>query len=171
MSKQRMAALAAELKASRRLTSDQTQSLMATVVPQDIVWLIDELLPVPPKASTVLVELVDSLRNAARAGFVIAVARYGKELRANKEAMGIINGRTAGIDKGHDTQAKRARELKQRIREKWAAMEAAGEKVTNDTVAAAIRADGVQCSRSTVIRAFKEKPSTAPAKRTPRRRR
>ena len=171
MSKQRMAALAAELKASRRVTSDQMDAVMKNVVPQDVMWMIEELLPVPCNASTAVVETVDNLRKAARAGFVIAVARYGKELRANKEAMGIISGRTAGIDKGHDTQARRARELKQRIREKWAAMEAAGEKVTNDAVAAAIRADGVQCSRSTVIRAFKEKPSTAPAKITPRRRR
>jgi hypothetical protein len=108
---------------------------------------------------------------ACEQGFVLAVYRYAKHLHSSTEAMSFINARTAGIDKGHDTQAKRARELKQRIREKWAAMEAAGEKVTNDTVAAAIRADGVQCSRSTVIRAFKEKPSSTPPKRMPRRRR
>ena len=115
--------------------------------------------------------ITDLVRQAAEAGFWVAIKRYAEHLRGSAEAMAFINARTAGIDKGHDTQAKRARELKQRIREKWAAMEAAGEKVTNDTVAAAIRSDGVQCSRSTVIRAFKDKPSTAPAKRAPRRRR
>ena len=171
MSKKRMAALAAELKSSRRRTPEERIAVMQNALPQDVMWLIEELLPVPSNASNVLVELVDSLRNAAKAGFVIAVARYGKELRASKEAMGIINYRTAALDKGHATQAKRSSELHRRIRDKWAAMEAGGEKVTNDTVAAAVRADGVQCSRSTVIRAFKDKPSTAPAKRAPRRRR
>lgn len=171
MSKQRMAALAAELKASCRSTPEQRIAVMQNVLPQDIVWLIDELLPVPPKASAILVELVDSLRNAAKAGFVIAVARYGKELKANKEAMGIINARTAALDTGHDTQTKEKNERYGRIRKKWAAMEAAGEKTTNHTVAAAMRADGEKCSRSTVIRAFKETPSAAPAKKMPRRRR
>jgi hypothetical protein len=115
--------------------------------------------------------IADLVRQAAEAGFWVAIKRYAEHLRSSAEAMAFINARTAGIDKGHATQAKRSSELHCRIREKWAAMEAAGEKVTNDTVAAAIRADGVQCSRSTVIRAFKEKPSTALAKRTRRLRR
>jgi len=115
--------------------------------------------------------IADLVRQATEAGFWVAIQRYAKHLSRSREAMTLINARTAALDKGHDTQAKRSSELHRRIRDKWAAMEAAGEKVTNDTVAAAIRADGVQCSRSTVIRAFKEKPSSTPPKRMPRRKR
>jgi len=115
--------------------------------------------------------ICDLVRNAAEAGFWLALQRYSKHLHGSTEAMAFIKSRTVGIDKGHATQAKRSEELHRRIREKWAAMEVAGEKATNDTVARAMQADGVQCSRSTVIRAFKAKPTTASAKRTPRRRR
>lgn len=113
----------------------------------------------------------DLVRQAAEAGFWVAIQRYAKHLHGSAEAMAFINARKAASDKGHATQAKRSQELHRQIREKWAAMEAAGEKPTNDTVASAMRSDGVQCSRSTVIRAFKAKPSTASAKRAPRRRR
>lgn len=110
------------------------------------------------------------VRSAVEEGFWLALQRYATHLRGSAEATAFIEGRKAGLQKGHDSQAKRSAELHRRIRDKWAAMEAAGEKVTNETVAAAMRADGVHCSRSTVIRAFKPRPSTAPAKRMPRRR-
>jgi hypothetical protein len=115
--------------------------------------------------------ICDLVRNAAEAGFWLALQRYSKHLHGSAEAMAFIKSRKAASEKGRETQAKRSSELHLRIREKWAAMEAAGEKATNDTVAAAMQADGVQCSRSTVIRAFKAKPSTAPAKRGRRLRR
>lgn len=115
--------------------------------------------------------ITDLVRQATEAGFWVAIQRYAKHLGRSREAVTLINARTAGIDKGHNTQAKRSSELHRRIRDKWATMEAAGEKVTNDTVAAAVRADGAKCSRSTVIRAFKEKPSSIPPKRMLRRNR
>lgn len=95
-----------------------------------------------------------SYRVAAEMGFFMAVIRYRKWLVGNREVEQILHGRDAGQRKGHATQSQARENKYQRIRETWAAMEAAGEKVTNDTVA-----EAVGCSRSTVIRAFKSKPT------------
>jgi DNA invertase Pin-like site-specific DNA recombinase len=40
---------------------------------------------------------------------MLALARYGSELKGNAEAMGILNGRRVGGDKGRDTQQKKKR--------------------------------------------------------------
>jgi hypothetical protein len=101
----------------------------------------------------------------------MALYRYANELKRVPELKRWHSRRDDGINKGHATQTQASEARHQRFRDKWASMEAAGEKVTNETVAAAIRADGVRCSRSTVIRAFKTKPATPAAKRTRRRRR
>lgn len=92
-------------------------------------------------------------------GFRLAVERYAKQLRNVPELAAWRQKRKVGGDVGRAKSSRRSEDLAQRIREKWAAMEAAGEKVTNDTVAAAMKNDGWKCSRSTVIRAFKEKPA------------
>ena len=88
---------------------------------------------------------------------------FQKRLR---DAANWIAGHDKGSRKGHASQAAAADARAKAIRSRWSEMEAAGEHPTNDTVAAAMK-----CSRSTVIRAFKAKPATAPPKRVPRHRR
>lgn len=95
------------------------------------------------------------VRENVERGFVFAVYRYAEWLKSVPEVRKWNDARLSGGDAGRQTSSRRKAELAQRIREKWAAMEAAGEKVTNDTVAAAMRTDGWKCSRATVIRAFK----------------
>lgn len=131
--------------------------LAAEMFPADVEQMIEELTPLPSDEAGM--QLVIAMRQAIKSGFILAVARYFRELRTNKEAMAIISARSRGGAVGREKSSQRSDDLAQRIRDKWAEMEAAGEKTTNDTVAAAMK-----CSRSTVIRAFK---STA-TKRTKR---
>lgn len=107
-------------------------------------------------------DLHEIVRHAFQAGFIEAMKMHRPELLTAADAAVIVGGQHRGNKKGHVSQAMRASKKANEIREKWAAMEAAGENVTNDLVAAA-----VGCSRSTVIRAFKSKPSPAP--RRPKR--
>jgi len=111
------------------------------------------------------------IRNAVHEGYSAAVSDYSADIQQSHEASVEYDNREQGGNKGREQQSQASEARHQLIRDKWASMEAAGEKVTNETVAAAIKADGVRCSRSTVIRAFKTKPATPAAKRTRRRRR
>ena len=100
------------------------------------------------------VRVVASL--AVHLGFCMAIHRFADSLQGVPE---LSKWQEEGLKKGHATQSQTRAENYQHIREKWAAMEAAGLKPTNDSVAAAIRGDGRRCSRSTVIRAFKSEPA------------
>jgi hypothetical protein len=111
------------------------------------------------------------IRNAVHEGYSAAVMDYSADIQQSHEASVEYDNREHGGNKGREKQSQASEARHQLIRDKWVSMEAAGEKVTNETVAAAIRADGVRCSRSTVIRAFKTKPASPAAKRTRTRRR
>jgi len=131
------------------------------------------MFPVMPELHTLSIEgmehLAGLLHYSAAQGFAMALYRYANELKRVPELKQWHSRRDDGINKGHATQSQASEARHQLIRDKWASMEAAGEKVTNETVAAAIRADGVRCSRSTVIRAFKTKPANPTPKKTRRR--
>jgi hypothetical protein len=146
------------LATSDRMTPERRAHLekfVADRFPADVVQLIEELTPLPAEPSPTLVQLNDDLRQAIRAGFTLAIARYLPELKGNVEAMAIISARKVGVKKGHETQTEQREARYQRIRDKWAAMESAGARVTNETVAAAVREDGEKrCSARTVQRAF-----------------
>lgn len=92
------------------------------------------------------------LQHTFYGGFLEAVLMHRRELLVAADAAAIVVGQRRGNDKGHQSQSLASEELAERIRRTWASMLKAGEKVTNDTVAAACK-----CSRSTVIRAFKSK--------------
>jgi hypothetical protein len=145
--------LATELiAASDRMTKERRAMLnrhVADAFPTDVEQLIEELIPLP--ASGKLRELNVNLRQAVRAGFVLALARYSRELKQNAEALAIIQARRRGVDNGHAAASRRRQTQAEKIRATWAAMEAAGETVTNAKVAAAAK-----CSVSTVIRAFRD---------------
>jgi hypothetical protein len=99
---------------------------------------------------------------AAEAGFSMALYRYAKELRDVPELAAWQRKRTVGGDLGRKTASQRREQKAQRIREKWAAMERAGERVTNDAVVAALKHEGVKVSLRTVQRAFSSKPAKRP---------
>lgn len=146
--------LVTEIKAAcDRMTPERRAYLNDFVsqrFPPDVLQLIEELTPIPDDAGPLLKELIGNMRQTIKVGFSLALARYSRDLKANAEAMAIIGARAKGgaIGRAHSTD--RSDDLARRIRAKWAEMEAAGMKVTNDTVAVAMK-----CSRSTVIRAFK----------------
>lgn len=152
----RISALVTELiAASDRMTATQRAMRdrhVADVFPSDIEQLIEELIPVPKTG--VDRELSLNLRKAVKAGFVLALARYSSELRMNAEALKLINARKRGGVNGREKSSQNREQRAQRIRDTWAAMEAAGQRPTNQAVAAA-----VGCGVSTVIRAFKSKPA------------
>lgn len=110
------------------------------------------------------------LAYATQMGFAMALYRYADELKRVPELKKWHSRRDDGINKGHATQSQARENRYQRIRDKWAAMEKAGERPTNETVAAAIRQDGEQkCSARTVQRAFATLTTKAkPAKRKKR---
>lgn len=91
---------------------------------------------------------------AVREGYSAAMLDHSGDIVEADEAETLYQSRGQGVTLGHQIQSQLSDDRAQRIRDTWAAMEAAGQKVTNDTVAAA-----VGCSRSTVIRAFKSKPT------------
>lgn len=150
--------VAAALNPGRaRMTPERYAELTAFVkdnFPVEVIALIEALTPMPDDAGPRVVEAVMDLRRAISSGYIMALARYGSELKGNAEAMAILNGRRVGGDLGRDTSTKKKEDRAARIRAKWAEMEAAGEKATNDSVARAC-----EVSRSTVIRAFKSKPA------------
>jgi DNA invertase Pin-like site-specific DNA recombinase len=122
-----------------------------SVFPTDVEQMIEELIPLP--AAGKLRELNANLRQAVKAGFVMAMARYSRELRQNAKALSIIEARHRGTRNGHAAASRRRQTQAEKIRGIWAAMEAAGETPTNAKVASAAK-----CSVSTVIRAFRDKP-------------
>lgn len=120
--------------------------------------------------SSQLQNLRAALQTSYERGYFLAVLRYEDELKRVPELAAWHRQRHKGIDKGHATQSQAREARYQRIRDKWAAMEKAGERPTNETVAAAIRQDGEKkCSPRTVQRAFAELTAKAkPAKRKKR---
>jgi hypothetical protein len=99
--------------------------------------------------------LEDLVRDAVDAGFRLAIQRYATQLQGIPELAHLKAKRLEGGDIGRARLTDNKETRFATIRETWAAMEAAGKKVTNKAVAAA-----VGCSESTVIRAFKSKPAT-----------
>jgi AraC-like DNA-binding protein len=93
-----------------------------------------------------------ALRSATAAGFIAALDHYRPQLEKLPELKKWYAKRRSGGDKGRAAASKRKQDMANRIRDKEAEMRAAGEKITADTIAAAM---GV--SRSTVMRAFKKK--------------
>jgi hypothetical protein len=91
---------------------------------------------------------------AATQGFSMALYRYAEQLKNVPELATWRRKRDDGGDRGRSTQTRRREQRYAKIRETWAAMEAAGQQPTNQRVAAA-----VGCGVSTVIRAFKNKPA------------
>ena len=102
-------------------------------------------------------------------GVEMALYRYADQVKRVPELATWRQRRKHGGDKGREGSTHRANELAQRIRDKWAAMEAAGENPTNASVAAAIKKECGRGSIRTVQRAFTEPgKKTTPAKRTKR---
>jgi hypothetical protein len=110
-------------------------------------------------------EVASVVRRAVHEGYLAALIEYSADIQVGDEAATLYDKRDTGVHKGHETQARIAGDKAQAIRDKWAEMESAGLKPTNDTVAAA-----VGCSRSTVIRAFKSR-NVVPARPSLRRNR
>jgi hypothetical protein len=92
-------------------------------------------------------------------GFDFALARYADQIKHVPELAAWRSKRKTGGDLGRETLSKRREKTAQRIRDKFAAMEAAGEHCTYQTVANALKAEGVKCSRSTVDRAINQRPT------------
>ena len=84
------------------------------------------------------------------AGVEFSLERYADKLKDVPELAAWHNKRAAGGDKGRAALSAAKERRAQSIRDMWAAMESAGEKPTNATVAAACK-----CGVSTVIRAFR----------------
>jgi hypothetical protein len=96
-------------------------------------------------------------RAFALAGFKCAVSRYIFALKDIPELSEWRRAQKSGGDKGRKTLTERKEQKAQRIRDKWAAMERAGEKCTYQAVADALKAEGEKCSRSTVDRAINQR--------------
>jgi hypothetical protein len=132
------------------------------------------MIPIMPELHALteegFVQLWGLLHYSATMGFAMALYRYADEVKHVPELATWRRKRQHGGDVGRATQAQ-AREIKyQRIRDKWAAMEAAGTGPTNATVAAAVRDEfKTKCSIRTVQRAFASPVKKAtPAKRNKR---
>lgn len=149
--------LVTELQAAcDRMTPERRMFLNKFVhdrFPADVLQLIEEMTPIPDDAGEMLTELTLNMRGAVKAGFVLALARYSRELKANKEAMSIVGARADGGDKGRKAQARkkadRAVEIKTLFSQGIEPKDIAREK---------------KCSLATVYRALgptAEKPSTA----------
>ena len=133
---------------------------VAAVFPDDVVQLIEELTPIPADASDFVCESIQIMRSSIRLGFVIALARYSRELKSNAEAMQIISTRAAGAHRGRNTQTTRSQDRRSRVR----AMLDQGIEVPEI-------AKALGCSASTVYRLSQPAGSTAakPAKKLRRR--
>jgi hypothetical protein len=113
--------------------------------------------------------ITDLVMRAAEQGFRLALARYASQLKRVPELAAWRKERKQGGDKGREGATRKKVDLAQRIRDKWAAMTAAGENPTNATVAAAIKQEYGRGSIRTVQRAFCEPAkTTTPVKRTKR---
>jgi hypothetical protein len=99
------------------------------------------------------------LSHVFHAGFIQAMLMHRQELMSSVDAAVIVNGRRRGNVLGHASQSQRKHAKAKLIRDTWAAMEAAGERPTNGTVAARCG-----CSERTVIRAFDSRSSSQPAR-------
>jgi hypothetical protein len=148
--------------AAARMTPGRKRMLdahAATILTPDVLQLIEEMAPLANDATDSERDFVHVVRQSMKVGFVLAAVRYNRELKCNAESLRILISRAAGADLGRETSS-RLRDAKyQKIREKWAAMEAAGIKVTNEVLVAAMRQDGVKVSIRTVQRAFESKPA------------
>lgn len=160
----RVSDLVTEAKAAcDRMSPERRLHVNASVserFPPDVVQLIEEMAPMPNDAGQVLTQLVADLRSAIRVGFALALVRYARELRANKEAMAILNARVTGGSKGRQSQSRAKADRADRIR-----------LMLNQGIEPRDIARDVGCSISTVYRALT--PTTSkPAKRSrsPRRR-
>ncbi len=143
--------------AATRMTTRRRAMLNRMVAPilaPDIVQCIEEMTPLADNATELDRAFNNTMRQSMKVGFVLAVARYSRELKSNAEAMRIIGARTTGGDLGRKTLSQRREQRYERIRTTWASMEENGDSPTNAKVA---RACG--CGVSTVIRAFKNKPA------------
>jgi hypothetical protein len=113
--------------------------------------------------------ITDLVMQAAEDGFRLALARYAPQLKHVPELAAWRQERKKGGDKGREGGTRKRVDLAQRIRDKWAAMEAAGENPTNASVAAAIKQEYGRGSVRTVQRAFAERAeTTTPVKRMKR---
>jgi hypothetical protein len=144
-------AAAARMTPQRRAMLNR---MVAPILAPDIVQFIEEMVPLADDATELDRAFNNAMRQSMKVGFVLAVARYSRELKSNAEAMRIIGARITGGDRGRKTSSERKEKRDERIRDTWAEMERAGENPTNAKVA---RACG--CGISTVIRAFKSKPT------------
>ena len=166
MSKQRkrVSDLVTELNAAcDRMTDERRMFVSAHAlrrIPADVMQLIEELTPIPAGATATLSELIHNTRSALIAGFVLAIARYNRELKSNAEAMRIITARAVGGSKGRMAQASRKQERRSRVQ----AMLDQGMEVPDI-------AKQLHCSASTVYRLSQPDRSTSakPTKK-PRRR-
>jgi hypothetical protein len=105
--------------ASDRMTAERRAYLRDYVYsrfPPDLLRLIEELTPIPEDAGKILTQMTLDLREAIKAGVALAIARYSKELKANREAMQIINARKGGGDKGRVTNTHNATTLSAKAR-------------------------------------------------------
>jgi hypothetical protein len=111
----------------------------------------------------------DLVEEAIEDGFRLALVRYATQLKHVPELAAWRKKRKQGGDRGREGSTRKKVDLAQRIRDKWAAMEAAGENPTNASVSAAIKQECGRGSIRTVQRAFAEPAKkTTPAKRTKR---
>ena len=100
--------------ADRQALLQQAELELRAEVPPDVDQLIDDWTsPLPDNA--ISRQMMLDLRSAIRVGFVLAVVRYQRELRTNKEAMAIVAARAAGADKGRTAQAIRKQERLSRV--------------------------------------------------------
>lgn len=138
------------------LPKDVNDAVVAMVV--DTLKLVGPLLPKLRRVELDgLHELVSLAHYAAAQGFALALYRYADELKRVPELAAWHRKRRDALGKGHATQTQ-AREAKyQRIREKWAELESAGQPCTYDAVAAACG-----CSRATVDRAINHRATKRP---------
>lgn len=109
-------------------------------------------------------DLSAALRHVFHAGFVEAVLMHRRELMAAGDWVEWKQKQSGGGNKGRKKASSRSADLAKVIRDTWAAMEAAGENPTNVTVAAAVKRQCGRGSVSTVIRAFRHKPTTRTAR-------
>jgi hypothetical protein len=120
---------------------------------EDLAWSMIKTMPELAEAGIderTGVRVVAAL--AVEMGFAMALYRFSDRLQDEPE---LSEWQNEGQKKGHETQSQARESRYQRIRDKWAEMESAGARVTNETVAAAMRQDGEKkCSVRTVQRAF-----------------
>lgn len=158
----RVSRLVTELQASSdRMTPERRKYLHSVVAgdfPPDVSQLIEELTPMP--SGVVARQIVENLREAIRTGFVLALARYHRELKSNKEAASILANRTVGLDRGRNTQQRKKADRIGRIQSMF-----------NSGMEPSAIAAKEPCSIATVYRALK--PATSkprkPSKRSRKR--